>query len=139
MTPFQKAIGFTLKWEGYKSEDPDDPGGRTIFGISEKSHPKIVQGLWDVPKEEAEAKAKEFYHEIYWSAIGCDQAEEKFAIVLFDAAVNLGSAQALTFAHTTQDWKDFLFLRLNYYAGLNMSKYMRGWVNRIVDLWGLLR
>jgi len=143
VTAFERAINFTLKWEGYKSgEDSwDDPGGRTIFGLSSRSHRGIVDAIWDLPKDEAEEKAKEVYKEIYWDATGCDQLDEVLGIVVFDTAVNLGIQRALNILKMTQNWKDYIFFRINYYCGLKelFPKFGRGWVNRAVDLWNLLR
>jgi lysozyme family protein len=130
---FEKAMAFVFKWEGGYSMDPSDPGGETNWGISKKAHPDL--DIKNLTKEQA----KEIYHEDYWKATGCYIWPDKFDIVVFDTAVNVGPARALNFAKMTQDWKDYLFIRMNYYAGLNLAKYLKGWINRVIDLWSLLR
>lgn len=34
---FEKAFSFVLKWEGVYTNDKDDPGGETKYGISKKA------------------------------------------------------------------------------------------------------
>jgi lysozyme family protein len=35
---FQKCLAFVLKYEGGKSDDPRDPGGKTIEGITQRTY-----------------------------------------------------------------------------------------------------
>lgn len=39
---FEIAYERTLRWEGGYVNDPDDPGGETIFGISRRNNPKWI-------------------------------------------------------------------------------------------------
>jgi lysozyme family protein len=48
---FDKALSFVLSWEGGYSNDPDDPGGETNFGISKRSYPN--ENIKDMTKERA--------------------------------------------------------------------------------------
>ena len=41
MKDFDKALKFVLKWEGGYSNDPNDPGGETKYGISKRSYPEL--------------------------------------------------------------------------------------------------
>ena len=129
--------------EGYKSDNPSDPGGRTIFGISHKSWPKLVDELWNLPKEEARTKAGSFYHENYWLPAGCDQLWNKLDIAVFDTAVNCGVGEAkriLVSFDPDVDYRDYLFERIHYYCTLKrLSIFLAGWDDRVVDLWRLLR
>ena len=38
---FQKALAFTLKWEGGYSNNHNDKGGETRYGISKKAFPDV--------------------------------------------------------------------------------------------------
>ena len=38
---FLGAIINLKEWEGFKSLDPDDPGGETVYGISRHYHPEM--------------------------------------------------------------------------------------------------
>jgi lysozyme family protein len=84
---FNKAINFTFQAEGFLSNDKDDPGGLTKFGISQKQHPNI-----DVKNLTLE-DAKEIYYRDYWKKIKCDMIcsiNPKIAIIVFDTHVNTG-------------------------------------------------
>lgn len=132
---FEKAVNFVLAREGGYSFDPSDLGGETNFGISKKSYPDL-----DI-KSLTVDEAKDIYKRDYWDKIGCNFLAEKLDIVAFDCAVNQGIGRATDFlAKCNFDWKDFLFLRIQHYIGLvgknpSQIKYLRGWINRILELW----
>lgn len=134
---FDYAFDFVMRFEGYKSNDPDDAGGRTIFGISERSHPDIVDKLWDMVKFEAYKCAKEFYKQEYWIESGCSFMLWPWDFIIFDSAVNLGIKRALKFRRESKYMNDYLYRRIGYYVeiakGTN-SKFLRGWVRRVLEL-----
>jgi len=135
---YDKAFEFAMRFEGYKSDDPDDPGDRTIFGISARSHPAIVKELWDLPKAEARARARDFYRETYWREAGCTYREWPDDIRIFDAAINIGTARAVDMRISSSSSTDFLFRRIEYYVRISKGariKFLRGWINRVVALW----
>ncbi len=84
MTPFEKAIAFTLDAEGGYVFDPNDPGGETKFGISKRQYP--VLDIKTLLLEDA----KKIYKRDYWEASKAHLLPEKLAIVHFDTAVNHG-------------------------------------------------
>ncbi len=138
---FDRTMDFVLKWEGYKSDDPADPGGRTIFGISAKAHPIEVAEMWDLPKEEALAKAKEIYLSDYWIPTDCDNLEYPMDLIVMDVAVNMGVGRSNEFKSQAEDWKEYLLIRIQYYMKLK-DKYPRfiiGWLNRVVNLYNYVR
>jgi lysozyme family protein len=132
-----KAFEFAMRFEGYKSDDPDDPGGRTIFGIAARFWPTVVAALWDLPKDEAYARAREFYKREYWLAAGCDRIKSPDDIFVFDTAVNLGVGRASAMYAISADANDFLFRRIEHYVAISAGtsrKYLRGWVRRVLEL-----
>lgn len=134
---FEIAFAFAMRFEGYKSDDPDDPGGRTIFGISARFWPTVVAELWDLPKEEAYERAKYFYEREYFLASGCYAEKAPFDVYLFDAAVNLGIARAARLRSMSSGPLDFLFRRIEYYVEIatgTKAKFLRGWVRRVLEL-----
>lgn len=134
---FGRAFDFVMKWEGYKSDDPDDPGSRTIFGISARSYPRVVAELWDLPKDEALIEAKAFYLTRYWQQAGCDATSWPMDVILFDTAVNLGVERALRMLDESKSIHDFLFKRIAYYVAISKGhkvKFLRGWLNRTLAL-----
>ena len=81
---FEDALKFVLKWEGGYSNDPNDPGGETKFGISKRSYPNL-----DI-KNLTLKQAKEIYFQNYWLKAGCDKLTSPLDIIVFDTAVNMG-------------------------------------------------
>ena len=143
MKDFDIALDFTLRWEGFVSDDPNDEGGMTIFGISKRSHPKAVMGMHQLilegKKEEAFQIAKKIYYENYWVGSGCDDYGWPKSIILFDMAVNMGKTKAKELMESG-DWRDILLLRLYAYSEFDQAKlYFRGWANRVLSLYELVK
>lgn len=129
---FHKGIEFVLKWEGGYHHDPDDPGGETAFGISKKAYPHLNIA------ELTQAVAIKIYYKDYWLKAGCDKLPTPANIVLFDTAVNIGVSRALELAVAANNWQDILLARIKYYVTLAKKKwarkYLRGWLNRVMEL-----
>ena len=143
MKDFDKALKFVLKWEGFISDDKNDRGGLTIWGISYKSYPKQVLEMKKIIDEEekdwkfeAFKIAEEIYYQNYWLKAGCDTLPFPFNIVVFDTAVNMGRRRAKEFLDVYSDWRDYLLKRLYTYSRFKQAKlYFRGWANRTLDLY----
>ena len=134
MNDFDKALKFVLKWEGGYSNDPNDPGGETKYGISKRSYPEL-----DISKLTLK-QVKEIYYQNYWLKAGCDDLPYPFNIVVFDTAVNMGRRRALEFIDPYNDWRDYLLKRLYTYSKFKQAKlYFRGWANRTLDLYKLIK
>lgn len=89
MTTFEKVLEFTLLQEGAHSNDPDDPGGETHWGISSVYHPGV-----DPRKMTAEQRA-EWYRAEFWGPCKCDLLPSPVAAAVFDFAVNSGPGDAI--------------------------------------------
>lgn len=148
---FDRALRHVLRWEGGDTitNDPDDPGGRTRFGISERAHPEA----WAEGPPDYEA-AEAIYHSEYWSPCHCSSLPHTVAFVLFDTAVNVGVGKAsrllqeavgaridgIIGPHTIEATKrtgnpalNLSAKRAEYYASLNEPKYEYGWMRRTLD------
>lgn len=136
---FLKSIIFILQWEGYKSDDPEDKGGRTIFGISERIYPVEVKEMWDMPKEDARVRAIDIYLKDYWIPLGCDIIEPPMDIISFDCAVNQGIGTARRFIIESSDPFDYLIKRIARYKDIGDPKYLKGWLNRIIALYQTIK
>jgi len=132
---FERAIDFTLKWEGGYSNDPTDPGGETKYGISKRAHPDL--DITNLTLEDA----KDIYRTEYWNASGCDNLPEPLDIVVFDTAVNMGVGRGKTLLINAKEWQDYLFLRLERYISMRKKypQFIFGWISRIMDLWKTAR
>lgn len=128
---FNEALDFVLKWEGGYVDDPGDPGGETIYGISRRAHPEAWKN--GPPSKEHAAR---IYREEYWQRVVTPDMSPEEALAVFDAAVNLGASRAKRFWRDTGNFRDFTAKRLNYYTKLTsmFPKFGRGWVNRVADL-----
>lgn len=86
MSDLSKALAYTMDWEGGLVSHPDDPGGRTKFGITERDHPDA----WE-DGEPTLQDAHRIYRHKYWGPLRCsDIASQRVATYVFDAAVNQG-------------------------------------------------
>jgi lysozyme family protein len=74
-----------MAFEGGFVHDPDDPGGRTDRGISERAHPDAWAD--DVISDE---EVERIYRDRYWDPLHCDALPWPLCLALFDFAVNSG-------------------------------------------------
>lgn len=133
MTDFDRALEFTLAWEGGATltRDPDDPGGVTKYGIAKKFHPDV-----DVEHLTYEAAA-DIYDVEYWHGGGCHLLPSPLNIVHFDTCVNVGPGRAAGFLKMARgDVAAYLDARRQHYHLVVakrpvMQKYLKGWLNRI--------
>jgi lysozyme family protein len=124
-----------LTWENWRTDDPNDPGGLTIWGICKRDWPGIVASLAAMTKEDSREAAKAFYLANYWNQCGLDDVETPLDVVLFDAAINQGTGWALRVMEAAADWRDAIILRSDRYDDLKLyDRYGRGWNKRLVAL-----
>lgn len=154
MMDLHNALDFVRHWEGGWSDDPDDRGGKTKYGISKSAHPDVdIESLtWE--------QAKVIYETEYWRRFGCDRMPDRVNVVLFDAAVNHGGTTAVTLlqeivgAHmdgivgvrtiervcaANAPARRLIARRLAYYEAIiadrpSQAKFRDGWYNRMVSL-----
>lgn len=88
-SPFERALEFVFKMEGGYSNDTNDPGGETKFGISKRAYPDL--DIANLTRE----KAAELYRTDYFDACKCGQLPAPLAMLVFDAAVNQGTDAAI--------------------------------------------
>lgn len=129
MNNFDRAMQFILKWEGGFVDHPSDPGGRTKYGLSQRAYPML--DIINLTLDDADM----IYKKDYWMAAGCDKLTWPMSLVVFDTAVNMGVGRAKSFQPKAFNWTDYLFIRIEYYAKLNRPEFIKGWINRVVDLY----
>lgn len=136
--------------EGGYVDKPNDPGGATCFGITERvARANGYQGdMRTLPIETAKTIAKTEY----WDKFQCDQFDPRIGYLVFDAAFNGGhpaqwlqsasgvtadgaiGAQTIASVRSIEPWK--IMARFNashaeYYASLKNYAFIDGWVDRI--------
>ena len=106
---FDAALAEVLHHEGGYVNHPSDPGGRTKFGVTQRT--------WEAwtgkPASEAEMRGlsvedvRPLYRKRYWDEVRGDDLPGPLALCVFDFAVNAGPARAARFlqrmAGTAQD------------------------------------
>jgi len=136
---FEPAMNNLLEWEGFLSNDPDDAGGLTKFGIAKTFYPDLdIENLtWE--------QAKAIYLKDYWVKNGCDGLPFPVDCLHFDSCVNPGPGASHTFLHDSGEHADpycrcveYVDLRLRYYLGAIRRrpvalKYLAGWMDRTLD------
>ena len=93
MSKFDDAFEIIVGNEGGYSNDPNDPGGATRFGITEAV--ARANGYEGDMKELPLDKAKSIYKAKYWDAISGDNLLWPLSLFVFDAAVNQGNDAAI--------------------------------------------
>lgn len=94
---FDKALARILVYEGGKVNDPQDPGGKTNQGVTQRTYNawmrqqgKMPLDVYNIPDASRDA----IYKGEYWDQIQGDVLPVGLDLVVFDAAVNSGPGQA---------------------------------------------
>ncbi len=98
---FLRSLHFSLRWEGGYSDDPFDPGGATMYGVTINTLTRWWRYLkrdrtptpMDVKKLTPD-EAHRIYHEWYWRPCKCEDMPSGVALVVFDSAINQGTGRA---------------------------------------------
>jgi lysozyme family protein len=146
---FDQAFDRLISREGGYTNDTDDPGKETKFGISKRSYPDV-----DIANLTLES-AKAIYKRDFWDALGDIHPVIKFQV--FDFAVNSGIQTAIrklqlaigaaddghwgprsAAALSTMDLNDVLMKfaaqRLLFMTSLSTwDKFGKGWARRIAN------
>ena len=90
MSRFDDVFARVIGHEGGYSNDPNDPGGETKFGISKRSYPKLSIAALTLED------AKVIYQTDYWDKIRGAELPAPIDEFVFDFAVNSGVQTAST-------------------------------------------
>ena len=102
---FVKCVERTLKWEGGFVDNPNDPGGRTNKGITQKEYDRYRQekaeATQDV-KDISDDEVVEIYYNNYYLQVHSElfEADIKVQWKVFDIGVNMGVSRAMRFVQT---------------------------------------
>jgi lysozyme family protein len=151
---FSQAMAFVLRWEGGMVDDPNDPGGLTNHGISQRAYPDL-----DIASLTREGVI-EIYRRDYWDRARCGEMPAPLALVVFDSAVNQGVTQSVrclqraagasvdgvigpaTMESAIRAWqrrperllRDVCLQRLLHYSAIGgWVHYRVGWSKRLLD------
>ena len=90
---FDEAFERLLGNEGGYANDPRDPGGETMWGITRRV--ALANGYAGPMREMTQAQAKAIYLARYWGPAHIDLLPDELRFHVFDAAVNSGVGQAV--------------------------------------------
>lgn len=146
-----QALKALLGNEGGYSDNQTDPGGKTMYGVTERVARAFgYKGdMRDLPL----SIATDIYRTNYWAPIKADQLPDHLRFHVFDAAVNSGVSQAIKWlqraAGVTEDGiigprtlsaaslvtpAKYSAIRLRFMTGLpTWSTFGKGWARRIAD------
>lgn len=147
VSPFERAFRIVVGEEGGYVNDPRDPGGETKFGISKRAYPDV--DIRNLTLDDARA----IYRRDYWDRVGGDDLPYRWALLVFDAAVNQGvdpairmmqdalgvmvdgniGPRTLAAANLDDDRRPARFLALRvfrYQRTKNFDRFGYGWVTR---------
>lgn len=94
---FDACHTITAKWEGGWSDHPADPGGKTMYGITQATlsaylgRPATVQEIRQLTKE----RAKTIYASEYWDKVAGDALPAGIDLCVYDFGVNSGPSRAV--------------------------------------------
>jgi len=95
--PFTRALDIVLSHEGGYANHPQDPGGRTNLGVTQR----VWEQWTGKPATEAEMRSltrelvAPLYRKNYWEAVRGDALPAAVALCAFDFAVNAGPSRAI--------------------------------------------
>jgi len=139
---FDRACEFVVKTlEGHVSDDPNDSGGFTVWGLSSRYNPEVTR---DMTYEQA----KKIYRAKYWR-LDCSRADWPLDLCFFDGFVNpqddpsvpgVGNDEIVKYLGPWESREPyryayaFLILRADRYARRSADRYVRGHIRRIGNL-----
>lgn len=98
MTNIETELDALIAREGGYSNDPQDNGGETMYGITK--HVADAFGYVGAMKDMSKEQAKEIYRKRYWIQPGFDKVfalSPAIAMECFDSGVNMGVSTASKF------------------------------------------
>jgi hypothetical protein len=154
---FDACMPFIFKAEGGYSDNPNDPGGPTNFGITLATL-KAYEGNPNLTAQDVKnltlPMAREIYRSNYWNRMQCGSLPDGLDLEVFDFGVNAGPGEAVKalqkIVGVTADGSvgpitlaalgqlkprdlisQYSQARLAYYQGLNDPEFEQGWTTRV--------
>lgn len=142
MADFEKCFPIILSYEGGYSNNPNDPGKATNYGITEKT--ARANGYTGDMKDLPLSLAKAIYKKDYWDPFQLDkELSLKFSLAIFDAAVNCGATKVKGWlkqipSPIVNKSAYLMALRGKHYAEIcikdpTLLVFIAGWYNRLAD------
>lgn len=139
---FQRSLAVTLQYEGGWSDNPADPGGATMKGITlgtyRRWHPSATKAdLRAISQDNLEA----IYRQDFWHPINGDGLAAGVDLAVFDSAVNSGVSRgkkwlmASVGGSSTDTVKRICAKRLGFMQSLRIwNVFGKGWARRVAAI-----
>ncbi|MBD9539916.1 secretion activator protein [Ensifer sp. ENS04] len=135
----------TAGWEGGWSDHPDDPGGKTMYGITEVRWHEYQDRLKikrTPVKNITKAQALTFYRSEFWQACGAPKLFPGVDLAVYDASVHSGVSRGrkwLIGAAGSSDHRETVKricrARLSFMQSIKIWKtFGKGWGRRVADI-----
>ena len=98
---FDAAFTILLGHEGSYSNHKSDPGGATMWGVTQAVARQ--NGYMGDMRDFTQAQAKLIYRSLYWDACRCEELPEAVRFDVFDGAVNSGPGQSIRWLQRSVD------------------------------------
>lgn len=143
---FERCHTVTKAWEGGWSNHSRDPGGKTMYGVTEARWHEYqdMRGVSRTPvRNITMEQAIEFYRTEFWEKCGAPNLHSGVDLATYDASVNSGVSRGrkwlLASLSPADDHvatvKAICAKRLGFVQSLKIwSTFGRGWANRIADV-----
>jgi lysozyme family protein len=141
---FRRCHEVTKKWEGGWSDHPADPGGKTMYGVTETVYHAWLRrrGLPIKPvRQITMAEAEQIYFDEYWTPCGGPTLAAGVDLATYDASVNSGVSRGRQWLLASiggpdhETVKRLSAKRLGFKQSLNIwSTFGRGWARRVADI-----
>jgi len=158
---FDAALAHVLKSEGLWSDNPKDPGGATMKGITFavfkewKRNPHLTK---DDLRNISDQDVHDLYKQLYWDKVHGDDLPAGVDYATFDAAVNMGvgwaskllqeavgvtadgvigqgTLQAVQKTNTRSLLENFAAEKTAFYKSLStFPTFGKGWLNRVAEV-----
>lgn len=156
---FEDAYDFVRGSEGGFSDHPNDRGGRTNFGVTQKTYNSYLRSNGQEKRDVAditEEEVRDIYRS-FWDDVSGADLPYPLNTLVFDAAINSGpgtaakqlqsvlgverdgrigpeTIEAIEGSNIQRLAKDFLEVRKEFYEKLGDPDFIRGWRNRVKKL-----
>ena len=98
MTRFAECLPLILRYEGGYVNDPNDHGGATNYGVTQRVYDAWRESVGRPPQSVRSIMSDEvsaIYERDYWTVAGCPSLPMPLDLAVFDAAVNSGPRRAV--------------------------------------------
>jgi len=141
---FERCHAVTAKWEGGWSNHAADPGGKTMYGITEgtyhawlRARGRAIKPVRGITMDEA----KEIYRQNFWNPVSGDTLAAGVDLATYDAGVNSGVSRGKKWLAASlggtpaQTVKRICAKRLGFMQSLKIWKtFGKGWGRRVADI-----